>query len=107
PSAFSITLGFAPSMTATQLLVVPRSIPITFAICISLSFSEPCAKPFQGKQLRILKGVGSLVGLKSPVTGPAAYIGGCDGGFKRDGARISCGAMAPPGLRAAPNRSVG
>src|SRR5688572_22325435 len=32
PSEFSMTLGFAPSMTATQLLVVPRSMPITFAI---------------------------------------------------------------------------
>src|SRR5262245_2912299 len=32
PSAFSITLGAAPSMTATQLLVVPRSMPITFAM---------------------------------------------------------------------------
>src|SRR3546814_9933476 len=32
PSAFSITLGLPPSITATQLLVVPRSIPITLAI---------------------------------------------------------------------------
>jgi hypothetical protein len=29
PSEFSITLGLPPSITATQLLVVPRSIPIT------------------------------------------------------------------------------
>src|SRR6185503_12456547 len=36
PSAFSITLGFPPSITATQLLVVPRSIPITFAIFYTL-----------------------------------------------------------------------
>src|SRR3712207_7329570 len=28
PSAFSMTLGCAPSMTATQELVVPRSIPM-------------------------------------------------------------------------------
>src|SRR3546814_6414826 len=32
PSTFSITLGFPPSITATQLFVVPRSIPITLAI---------------------------------------------------------------------------
>src|SRR5215469_4365110 len=32
PSAFSMTLGDAPSMTATQELVVPRSMPMTFAI---------------------------------------------------------------------------
>ena len=37
PSAFSMTLGFFPSITATQELVVPRSIPITFAIYV-LSF---------------------------------------------------------------------
>src|SRR6218665_1073910 len=32
PSAFSMTLGLEPSITATQLLVVPRSIPMTLAI---------------------------------------------------------------------------
>src|SRR5512143_201158 len=37
PSAFSMTLGFFPSITATHELVVPRSIPITFAIYV-LSF---------------------------------------------------------------------
>jgi hypothetical protein len=30
PSAFSITLGLSPSMTATQELVVPRSMPMIF-----------------------------------------------------------------------------
>jgi hypothetical protein len=37
PSEFSMTLGLFPSITATQELVVPRSIPITFAIT-DLSF---------------------------------------------------------------------
>src|SRR5215210_5689138 len=32
PSEFSITFGVLPSMTATHELVVPRSIPMTFAI---------------------------------------------------------------------------
>jgi hypothetical protein len=32
PSAFSMTLGAEPSITATQELVVPRSMPITLAI---------------------------------------------------------------------------
>jgi len=32
PSLFSMTFGLPPSITATQLLVVPRSMPITFAI---------------------------------------------------------------------------
>src|SRR5271169_288173 len=35
PSEFSITLGVEPSMTATHELVVPRSMPITFAISFS------------------------------------------------------------------------
>ena len=37
PSAFSMTLGAEPSMTATQELVVPRSMPITLAMCLFLS----------------------------------------------------------------------
>jgi hypothetical protein len=32
PSAFAMTVGSPPSMTATTLFVVPRSIPITFAM---------------------------------------------------------------------------
>ena len=32
PSEFSITLGLPPSMIATQLFVVPRSMPMIFAI---------------------------------------------------------------------------
>ena len=32
PSAFSSTLGLEPSMTATQELVVPRSMPMTLAM---------------------------------------------------------------------------
>src|SRR5207244_11619732 len=40
PSAFSMTLGVAPSMTATQELVVPRSIPITLAIEVLLTADE-------------------------------------------------------------------
>src|SRR5947209_17888054 len=39
PSAFSMTFGLAPSMTATQELVVPRSMPMTFAIVV-LSFLQ-------------------------------------------------------------------
>ena len=32
PSAFSMTLTLSPSITATQELVVPKSIPIVLAI---------------------------------------------------------------------------
>ncbi len=37
PSAFSMTFGFLPSMTATQELVVPRSIPMILAMSLQLS----------------------------------------------------------------------
>src|SRR6202012_2668691 len=40
PSAFSITLGAEPSMTATHELVVPRSMPITFAMSKVLSLAD-------------------------------------------------------------------
>ena len=36
PSLFSITRGFPPSMIATQEFVVPKSIPIIFAILLKL-----------------------------------------------------------------------
>jgi hypothetical protein len=39
PSALAITTGSPPSMTATQELVVPRSIPIIFPIFFLLHFS--------------------------------------------------------------------
>src|SRR5690606_18669074 len=37
PSAFSMTLGFLPSMTATHELVVPRSMPMILAMGLSFS----------------------------------------------------------------------
>src|SRR6185436_19450015 len=40
PSAFSMTFGCFPSMTATHELVVPRSIPITFGMSY-----PPCGRP--------------------------------------------------------------
>ena len=42
PSEFSITLGVEPSITATQELVVPRSMPITFAmIFLPFRYARP------------------------------------------------------------------
>src|SRR3954451_22702046 len=40
PSAFSITVGSPPSSTAMAELVVPRSIPMVFAMCCVL----PCGR---------------------------------------------------------------
>ena len=51
PSEFSITLGVEPSMTATHELVVPRSMPITFAISsFPYSFRET-ARPQSSQAL--------------------------------------------------------
>src|SRR5947208_16450956 len=41
PSAFGITVGSPPSMTAMHEFVVPRSMPITFAIPILRGFETP------------------------------------------------------------------
>ena len=43
PSAFSITFACPPSITATQEFVVPRSIPMTFAIFLTSCFRQACA----------------------------------------------------------------
>src|SRR5271156_3973260 len=40
PSSLGITLGSPPSITATQELVVPRSIPIILAIIVSYYLSS-------------------------------------------------------------------
>src|SRR5438105_14978441 len=52
PSAVSMTLGVAPSITATQELVVPRSIPMTFAIVCPLFPADrpgPCGTRREGR----------------------------------------------------------
>src|SRR5690606_28053341 len=53
PSAFSITRGWLPSMMATQLLVVPRSIPMTLAMLLVLFLGDiyagqPAVRHFPG-----------------------------------------------------------
>src|SRR5277367_5750555 len=63
PSEFSMTLGVEPSMTATHELVVPRSMPITFAISFPCSFAGPPAPKRPSSQeafRRALQAVGSL-----------------------------------------------
>ena len=40
PSALAMTTGSPPSMTATQLFVVPRSIPIILLITLRLLFYQ-------------------------------------------------------------------
>ena len=45
PSEFSMTLGCVPSITATQELVVPRSMPITLPMVGSLFVSRSSRPP--------------------------------------------------------------
>src|SRR5665213_457 len=40
PSAFSMTLGFLPSMTATHEFVVPRSMPMTLPMVVPLNLRQ-------------------------------------------------------------------
>ena len=41
PSALGMTTGSPPSITATQLLVVPRSIPMIYAMLRSFNLPDP------------------------------------------------------------------
>src|SRR5579864_8670506 len=41
PSAFSMTFGVLPSMTATHEFVVPRSMPMTLPMVIPLNYGRP------------------------------------------------------------------
>src|SRR5215211_5720445 len=50
PSLFSMTFGLPPSMTATQLLVVPKSIPMTLAI-YTILFLQPLSAPFRATEI--------------------------------------------------------
>src|ERR1700689_1902596 len=59
PSAFSITFAALPSMTATQELVVPRSMPIALAIAILLSLARVLRGMPHSKRRRPLLHVGT------------------------------------------------
>src|SRR5579862_5431231 len=96
PSLFSMTLAVLPSITATQELVVPRSIPMTLAISTPLLQQGPTAQ----KALRNPPRIGWPRRQGCPAAlGVDAYI--CDRGLgaatgeRRESARF-CGVL---GLR--------
>src|SRR5690349_15128880 len=73
PSAFSMTLGALPSITATQELVVPRSMPMTLPMCSPLFSGKP-AGPFGAR----LSPAGHPRGLSAdPLTTRFAAVFGC------------------------------
>src|ERR1700741_1292895 len=47
PSAFSMTFGVEPSITATQELVVPRSMPMTLPMILPLFTAGRLARPLR------------------------------------------------------------
>ena len=73
PSEFSITRGWLPSMIATQLLVVPRSIPMTLAMFSIPSHSGDLAetRPVAASGPRFVSGDDMASAPHVP-----AYIGG-------------------------------
>src|SRR6202790_640849 len=63
PSAFSSTLALFPSITATQEFVVPRSIPIAFAMtrllvfrCVRVAFERPALAEWNWASLQNFPG---------------------------------------------------
>ena len=120
PSEFSMTLGVAPSMTATQELVVPRSMPITLAIATSLFFRETGgprsgqalddAKSGQSRPILCVRSpmdcpnsVGSILNKAQPPKNPSTvgrYIRGAPAGRKAQAPRPAGAKSAFPFLLA-------
>src|SRR5712671_81947 len=73
PSLFSITLAFLPSITATQELVVPRSMPITLLIGTSCNKQDRSARE---STVPIPRGYGSHRCLANPVAARVIYVAG-------------------------------
>src|SRR5712691_7373752 len=71
PSAFSMTFALLPSMTATQELVVPRSMPITLLIGTSCQKQDRSARE---STVPIPRGCGSRGCLAYPVAAPVIYV---------------------------------
>src|SRR5437868_15261359 len=79
PSAFSMTLGVAPSITATQELVVPRSMPMTFAMFV-YPLSSRSAGHSSARDRHAFKAVDRpvvrpLVSAAAPLAALSAHIG--------------------------------
>jgi hypothetical protein len=53
-----MTFGLPPSMTATQLLVVPKSIPMTLAMFLYPSSSSPIGPSGGGRNVEFSRDIG-------------------------------------------------
>src|SRR5258708_38220796 len=80
PSAFSMTFGFLPSITATQELVVPRSMPMTLPMVCPLA-SGRSAGPLRHPDGTVANNRGALrptpwIHVRHRPRGVLAHIGG-------------------------------
>ncbi|GLK68716.1 hypothetical protein GCM10008179_23540 [Hansschlegelia plantiphila] len=106
PSAFSITRGWAPSITATQEFVVPRSIPMTLPMTVtSSSLFKRTGWPRSGLAVTPDEAAATLRSLdKSAVSRVGGYIRMTFSGRKADDdRRVSATGLAA--LRRAPQRT--
>src|ERR1700739_4061027 len=80
PSAFSMTFGVLPSITATQEFVVPRSIPMTLAMVVNPLFLGRSCRP---KGALSIRPPYSLTSARQTGRLPLAHIGERDGPARR------------------------
>ena len=114
PSEFSMTLGVAPSMTATQEFVVPRSMPITLAmLSIPVCFARPrgpeAARPWRNclwlePSLRRFSGPRCSVSNSAGETRPSRTCSGC--AYISGGSRACKARDRPRAARKMPNSHV-
>src|SRR6201996_4099518 len=74
PSAFSMTFGVVPSITATHELVVPRSIPMTLAMVVKSSLLRQVGQA--PKAPKIQPPLSLSISPGDPRRLPLAHIGG-------------------------------
>jgi hypothetical protein len=100
PSAFGITAGSPPSITATQELVVPRSIPIVFAIALNLLL---CSAGARAKPYALFAGIANDAVRKSQSDDSKLleWSGGGGPGY-HDPARINAQAPQPKAAEPVP-----
>ena len=103
PSAFSMTFGVLPSMTATQEFVVPRSIPMTLAMVLNPLFCGRSGRPERRPKSDPLinsiaptAALGPVAKVRCRNRFPLAHIGGRHRAARQD---CRCHARFRPAIR--------
>src|SRR5258708_11080388 len=102
PSAFSMTFGFLPSITATQELVVPRSMPMTLPMVCPLA-SGRSAGPLRHPDGTLANNRGALrptpwIQVRHRPRGVLAHIGGRPWAARRKAANSPANGALPQAL---------